>query len=94
VASLERREIERLGQQRARERGLAYVPSNAGEYVSGRLTGVANLISGRFAMIESGLGFQLVLWQPLLGKRIGQLSLPENLIRLAHEAESGNASAL
>jgi hypothetical protein len=39
---------------------------------TGRLAGVASLISGRFAMIENGLGFQLVPWQPLLEKRIGQ----------------------
>jgi hypothetical protein len=34
--------------------------------------GAASLISGRFAMIENGLGFQLVPWQPLLQNRIGQ----------------------
>jgi type IV secretory pathway VirD2 relaxase len=72
VATLERREVERVGHQLARERGLTYVPANASEYVSGRLAGVASLISGRFAMIENGLGFQLVPWQPLLEKRIGQ----------------------
>lgn len=54
---------------RRRERGLSYLPANAGEYVSGRLAGIA---SGRFAMIDNGLGFQLVPWQPLLEKRIGQ----------------------
>jgi hypothetical protein len=72
VATLERREIERVGHQMARERGLTYLPANAGEYVSGRLAGVASLVSGRFAMIDNGLGFQLVPWQPLLEKRIGQ----------------------
>jgi type IV secretory pathway VirD2 relaxase len=72
VATLERREVERVGQQMARERGLTYLPANAGEYVSGRLAGVASLVSGRFAMIDSGLGFQLVPWQPLLEKHIGQ----------------------
>ena len=72
VATLERQEVERMGHQMARERGLTYMPANAGEYVSGRLTGVASLVSGRFAMIENGLGFQLVPWQPLLDKRIGQ----------------------
>jgi hypothetical protein len=56
----------------ARERGLTFVSTSAGEYVSGRLAGVASLVSGRFAMIENGLGFQLVPWQPLLEKRIGQ----------------------
>jgi type IV secretory pathway VirD2 relaxase len=71
VATLQRQEVERVGQQMARERGLAYVPANAGEYLSGRLAGIASLVSGRFAMIENGLGFQLVPWQPILEKRIG-----------------------
>jgi type IV secretory pathway VirD2 relaxase len=72
VATLQRQEVERVGQQLAQERGLTYVPANAGEYVSGRLAGVASLVSGRFAMVENGLGFQLVPWQPMLEKRIGQ----------------------
>jgi hypothetical protein len=72
VATLQRQEVERVGQQMARERGLAYMPANAGEYVSGRLAGIASLVSGRFAMIENGLGFQLVPWQPILEKRIWQ----------------------
>jgi type IV secretory pathway VirD2 relaxase len=72
VATLQRQEVERVGQQMARERGLSYMPANAGDYVSGRLAGIASLVSGRFAMIENGLGFQLVPWQPILEKRIGQ----------------------
>ena len=56
----------------AAERGLTYSPSGPGEYVSGRLAGVANLASGRFAMIEDGMGFQLVPWQPVLEKRLDQ----------------------
>ncbi|MBV8917099.1 DUF3363 domain-containing protein, partial [Bradyrhizobium sp.] len=72
AAKLERLEVERVGQQMARDRGLTFRPSSAGEYVSGRLTGVASLVSGRFAVIDNGLGFQLVPWQPLLEKRIGQ----------------------
>ncbi|MBG0810430.1 relaxase/mobilization nuclease and DUF3363 domain-containing protein [Methylosinus sp. H3A] len=72
IATLERREVERVGRQMAAERGLSYSPSAPGEYVSGRLAGVADLASGRFAMIEDGLGFQLVPWQPVLEKRIGQ----------------------
>jgi Protein of unknown function (DUF3363) len=72
LATLERREIERVGHQMARERGLTYMPASAGEYVGGRLAGVASLVSGRFAMIDNGLGFQLVPWLPLLEKHIGQ----------------------
>jgi Protein of unknown function (DUF3363) len=67
-------EVERVGQRMARERGLTYVPANAGEYVSGRLAGVASLVSRRFVMIDNGLGFQLVPWQPLLKKRIGDVT--------------------
>ncbi len=70
VAVLERQEVERVGKEMAAERGLTYAPSGPGEYVSGRLAGVANLASGRFAMIEDGLGFQLVPWQPALEKRL------------------------
>jgi type IV secretory pathway VirD2 relaxase len=72
VANLEEREVERVGRQMAAERGLTFSPCKAGEYVSGRLTGVASLATGRFAMIEDGLGFRLVPWQPVLEKRIGQ----------------------
>jgi hypothetical protein len=72
VAALERQEVDRVGQQMAKDRGLTFMPSSAGEYVSGRLTGVASLVSGRFAMIDNGLGFQLVPWQPLLERHIGR----------------------
>jgi type IV secretory pathway VirD2 relaxase len=72
VAALERQEVERVGKEMAAERGLTYAPSGPDEYISGRLAGVANLASGRFAMIEDGLGFQLVPWQPVLEKRLDQ----------------------
>jgi len=72
IAVLEQREVERVGRQMATERGLTYTPTKAGDYVSGRLSGAASLVSGRFAIIEDGLGFQLVPWQPVLEQRIGQ----------------------
>lgn len=72
VANLERQEVERVGRKMAGERGLTFVPSKPGDYVRGNLAGVASLSSGRFAMIEDGLGFRLVPWQPILEKRIGQ----------------------
>jgi type IV secretory pathway VirD2 relaxase len=72
IATLERQEVERVGKEMAAERGLTYAPSGPGEYVTGRLAGAANLASGRFAMIEDGLGFQLVPWQPVLEKRLDQ----------------------
>jgi type IV secretory pathway VirD2 relaxase len=72
VAALERQEVERVGQEMAKARGLTFQPAKAGEYVRGTLAGSTNLASGRYAMIDDGLGFSLVPWQPVLDQRIGQ----------------------
>jgi type IV secretory pathway VirD2 relaxase len=72
VANLERTEVTRVGKAMAAERGLTFTAAKSGEYVSGTLVGSTQLASGRFAMIEDGIGFQLVPWQPVLDKRIGQ----------------------
>jgi type IV secretory pathway VirD2 relaxase len=72
VANLERMEVTRVGKAMAAERGLTFTAAKTGEYVSGTLVGSAQLASGRFAMIDDGIGFQLVPWQPVLDKRIGQ----------------------
>lgn len=69
---LERTEIERVGRQMAAERGLPYTPSQPGEYVSGSLKGGVNLASGRFAMLDDDIGFQLVPRQPALDQWVGQ----------------------
>ena len=65
IAALERQEIDRVGKEMAAERGLTYSPSGPGEYVSGRLAGVANLASRRFAMIEDGLAASSCPGSPL-----------------------------
>ena len=72
IANLERTEVNRVGKAMAAERGLKFTAAKTGEYVSGTLVGSAQLASGRFAMIDNGIGFQLVPWQPMLDKRIGQ----------------------
>ena len=72
VANLERTEVNRVGKAMAAERGLTFTAAKTGEYVSGTLVGSTQLAGGRFAMIDDGIGFQLVPWQPVLDKRIGQ----------------------
>jgi type IV secretory pathway VirD2 relaxase len=72
VANLERTEVNHVGKAMAAERGLTFTAAKTGEYVSGTLVGSTQLASGRFAMIDDGIGFQLVPWQPVLDKRIGQ----------------------
>jgi len=40
--------------------------------VRGKLRGSTQLASGRFAMIDNGLGFSLVPWRPVLENKIGR----------------------
>ena len=72
IAQLERAEINHVGRKLAVERGLDWRPAVTGQPVSGTLVGQAQLASGRFAMIEDGLGFSLVPWNNVLEKRRGQ----------------------
>ena len=72
IAQLERAEINRVGKVFAAERGLDWQSNGIGDRVSGKLVGQAQLASGRFAMIDNGLGFQLVPWNDTLAKRLGQ----------------------
>ncbi|OBX17987.1 hypothetical protein A9995_13665 [Erythrobacter sp. QSSC1-22B] len=72
IEKLESAEINRSGKKFAAERGLDWQPTGSGDHVSGKLVGQAQLTSGRFAMIDNGLGFQLVPWNDTLAKRLGQ----------------------
>ncbi len=72
IQRLEGQEIDRVGQALATERGRTWQPAQAGNYVSGQLVGSTQLASGRFAMIDDGMGFSLVPWRPELEPRIGQ----------------------
>ena len=72
LGTLRRREVEALGQELATETGLPFNPSARGEYVAGTYRKRLVLASGRFAMIDDGLGFQLVPWTPSLEKQLGR----------------------
>jgi type IV secretory pathway VirD2 relaxase len=72
LGTLTRQEVERVGRQLAAKRGLPFQPVHEGQTVRGRLLGSAQLASGRFAMIDDGLGFSLVPWRPVLEKEIGR----------------------
>ncbi|GGI79320.1 hypothetical protein GCM10007973_14930 [Polymorphobacter multimanifer] len=72
ITQLEQAEVNRSGKKFAAERGLDWQPTASGDHVSGKLVGQAQLTSGRFAMIDNGLGFQLVPWNDTLAKRLGQ----------------------
>ena len=72
LESLERDEVNRVGRALAAGRGLPLKEAKLGGYVSGKLVGSTQLASGRFAMIDDGLGFTLVPWQAVLDTRLDQ----------------------
>jgi type IV secretory pathway VirD2 relaxase len=72
INTLRRRELDAAAAKLADETGLAHRPSAEGEYVAGTFRQRVVLASGRFAMIDDGLGFQLVPWRPALEQHLGR----------------------
>lgn len=70
--TLRRRELDGVAARLSAETGLAHRPAAAGDHVGGVYRQRLQLASGRFAMLDDGLGFQLVPWSPSLEKRLGQ----------------------
>jgi hypothetical protein len=72
IDTLRQRELEATASRLTTETGLAHTPSGQGDYVAGIYRQRVTLASGRFAMIDDGLGFQLVPWRPALEQKLGQ----------------------
>jgi len=52
--------------------GLEHMPTGPGDHLAGIYRERVTLSSGRFAMIDNGMGFQLVPWRPSLERHLGQ----------------------
>lgn len=72
LATLRERELDTLGQKLAGEMNMSFQKSAAGEHVAGTYRQRFTLSSGRYAMIDDGLGFKLVPWTPSIEKNLGQ----------------------
>jgi type IV secretory pathway VirD2 relaxase len=72
ITTLRHRELDTVGRRLASETGLAHLSAEAGESISGIYRRRLSLASGRFAMIDNGLGFQLVPWIPSLERELGR----------------------
>ena len=70
--TLRKRELDSVGDKLAREIGRPQMPSSPGEHVAGTYQRRMPLASGRFAMIDDGLGFQLVPWTPSIENHLGK----------------------
>ena len=70
--TLQRRELAAATNGLSAETGLPHQPSASGEHVAGVYRQRLQLASGRFAMIDNGLGFELVPWKPALEEHLGR----------------------
>jgi type IV secretory pathway VirD2 relaxase len=72
LPALQQAEVERAGAALAQERGLPFRNAASGEAVRGKFTGTVQLASGKFAMVENAMEFQLVPWRPVIDKQLGR----------------------
>jgi type IV secretory pathway VirD2 relaxase len=72
INTLRQRDFEAAAAKLSAQTGLSYTPSADGDHVGGVYRQRVALASGRFAMIDDGLGFQLVPWRPALERELGR----------------------
>jgi type IV secretory pathway VirD2 relaxase len=72
LATLRQRELDQTAARISAQTGLAHQPYAEGDHIAGTYRQRVTLASGRFAMIDDGLGFQLVPWRPSLEERLGR----------------------
>jgi hypothetical protein len=72
LETLRRRELDTAGAKISAETGLPYHSVAEGESIAGIYRQRVSLASGRFAMIDDGLGFSLVPWTPSLERQLGR----------------------
>jgi type IV secretory pathway VirD2 relaxase len=70
--TLRRRELETEAARITGNTGMPYHPTTDGESIAGTHRQRLDLASGRFALIDDGLGFSLVPWSPTLEQHLGR----------------------
>ncbi len=72
MATLRGRELAKAAKDIAAETGLEHRPVADGQRVAGIYRRSVMLASGRYAMLDDGMGFSLVPWKPVIEQRLGQ----------------------
>ncbi|WP_435521187.1 DUF3363 domain-containing protein [Aeromonas caviae] len=72
LSTLRNRELVQATQNIAAETGLEHRPVADGQRVAGIYRRSVMLASGRYAMLDDGMGFSLVPWRPVIEQRLGQ----------------------
>ena len=84
LGTLRNQELAQAAKDIAIETGLEHRPVADGQRVAGIYRRPVMLASGRYAMLDDGMGFNLVPWKPVIAQRLGQ--------RLAVTVRGGGAS--
>ncbi|MRE89627.1 DUF3363 domain-containing protein [Stenotrophomonas sp. M37] len=72
LGTLRNRELAQAAKDIAADTGLEHRPVADGQRVSGIYRRSVMLASGRYAMLDDGMGFSLVPWKPVIEQRLGQ----------------------
>jgi type IV secretory pathway VirD2 relaxase len=72
LATLRSRELAKTADDIAAETGLEHRPVTDGQRAAGIYRRSVLLASGRYAMLDDGMGFSLVPWKPVIEQRMGQ----------------------
>jgi len=72
LATLRNRELASVGKSIEADTHLTYRETRDGESIRGVYRRSLDLASGRFAMIDDGLGFSLVPWRPVMEEHLGR----------------------
>lgn len=72
LATLGGRELTAVAQDISSQTAMHYRPVVEGVRISGVYRRSLQLASGRFAMLDDGIGFSLVPWKPVIEQKLGQ----------------------
>ena len=70
--TLRNRELAQAAKDIAADTGLTGQPVTDGQRVAGIYRRSVMLASGRYAMLDDGMGFSLVPWRPVIEQRLGR----------------------
>ncbi|EKS2409537.1 relaxase/mobilization nuclease and DUF3363 domain-containing protein [Pseudomonas aeruginosa] len=72
LATLRGRELTAAAREISEQTGIQYRPAVEGQRVSGIYRRGMQLASGRYALLDDGIGFSLVPWKPVIEQKLGQ----------------------
>lgn len=72
LATLRGRELAATAREISAQTGMQYRPVVEGQRVSGIYRRSVQLASGRYALLDDGIGFSLVPWKPVIEQKLGQ----------------------